>query len=44
MDRGSLADLIHDWSGLEYGENLMAAIVFQVPGRTRALGGEPAYA
>lgn len=30
MDRGSLADLIHRWSSLEYGEDLMAAITFQV--------------
>lgn len=30
MDKGSLADLIHQWSSLEYGEDLMTAVTFQV--------------
>lgn len=30
MDRGSLSDVIHGWRGMEYGEDLMAAIAFQV--------------
>ncbi|CAM9199233.1 unnamed protein product [Ascophyllum nodosum] len=30
MDRGSLGDLIHSWTGVEYGEDLMAAITFQM--------------
>ncbi|CAM9889748.1 unnamed protein product [Pylaiella littoralis] len=30
MDRGSLSDLIHSGSGMEYGEDLMAAITFQM--------------
>lgn len=30
MDRGSLGDLIHSWTGVEYDEDLMAAITFQM--------------
>ncbi|CAN0212500.1 unnamed protein product [Hapterophycus canaliculatus] len=30
MDRGSLGDVIHGWRGMEYGEDLMAAITFQI--------------
>lgn len=30
MDRGSLSDVIHGWRGMEYGEDLMAAVTFQV--------------
>ncbi|CAM9242995.1 unnamed protein product [Scytosiphon promiscuus] len=30
MDRGSLGDVIHDWRGMEYGEDLMAAITLQI--------------
>lgn len=30
MDRGSLGDVIHGWRGMEYGEDLMAAITLQV--------------
>lgn len=31
MDRGSLSDVIHGWRDMEYGEDLMAAVTFQVP-------------
>lgn len=34
MDRGSLSDVIHSWRGNDYGEDLMAAITFQVSLRT----------
>lgn len=30
MDRGSLSDVIHGWRGMEYEEDLMAAVTFQV--------------
>lgn len=30
MDRGSLSDVIHGWRGMEYGEDLIAAVTFQV--------------
>ncbi|CAN0262640.1 unnamed protein product [Ectocarpus sp. 6 AP-2014] len=29
MDRGSLSDVIHGWRGMDYGEDLMAAITLQ---------------
>ncbi|CAM9761435.1 unnamed protein product [Ectocarpus sp. 12 AP-2014] len=30
MDRGSLSDVIHGWRGMDYGEDLMAAITLQI--------------
>eukprot|EP00903_Cladosiphon_okamuranus_P006592 g6440.t1 len=30
MDRGSLSDMIHGWRGMEYGEDLIAAVTFQM--------------
>lgn len=36
MDRGSLTDLIHKWRGVEYGEELMSAVMFQVTWRDTA--------
>lgn len=30
MDRGCLSDVIHGWRGMEYGEDLIAAVTFQV--------------
>lgn len=29
MDRGSLSDVIHGWRGMDYGEDLMAAVTLQ---------------
>ena len=35
MDRGSLTDLIHKWRDVDYGEELMSAVLFQVTWRAR---------
>lgn len=36
MDRGSLTDLVHKWHAVDYGEELMSAVLFQVKRRARA--------
>ena len=30
MDRGSLTDLVHKWRAVDYGEEVMSAVLFQV--------------